>query len=113
MNRGIHHLDSLAQRYLAPVEIEQLALAEDRVRGFWKTWTRKEAYVKALGTGLSGRIREFAVSLSEPTRLLTTGKPDDDSGDWALLDLSHDAFMVALAVRARNLSVDVHHQFDD
>ena len=113
VNRRIDHLDSLAQRYLAPVEIEQLARADNRIRGFWKAWTRKEAYVKALGTGLSGRIDEFAVSLSEPARLLTTGKPDDDSADWTLLDLSYDAFMVALAVRARSVSIDVHHQFDD
>jgi 4'-phosphopantetheinyl transferase len=111
--RRIDHLDSLAQRYLSPVEIEQLARAHDRVLGFWKVWTRKEAYVKALGTGLSGPICEFAVSLSEPARLLTTGKPGDDSADWTLLDLSYDAFTVALAVRARSVLVDVHHQIDD
>jgi 4'-phosphopantetheinyl transferase len=111
--RRIDHLDSLALRYLAPVEIEQLARADDRVRGFWKVWTRKEAYVKALGTGLSERICEFAVTLSEPARLLTTGKPGDDSADWTLLDLSYDAFTVALAVRARSVWVDVHHQIDD
>ena len=109
----MHHLDSLAQRYFALVEIEQLALADDKVRGFWKAWTRKEAYVKALGTGFSGRICEFAVSLSEPARLLTTGKLDDDAADWTLLDLSYEALIVALAVRARSVSVDVHHQFDD
>jgi len=111
-SRRIDHLDSLAQRYLAPVEIEQLASADDRVRGFWMVWTRKEAYVKALGIGLSGPICEFAVSLLEPARLLTTGKPGDDSADWTLLDLSYDAFTVALAVRARRVLVDVHHQID-
>jgi 4'-phosphopantetheinyl transferase len=113
VSRRIDHLDSLAERYLAPVEIEQLALEDDKVHAFWKAWTRKEAYVKALGTGLSGRICEFAVSLSEPARLLTTAKPGDAAADWTLLDLSYDAFMVALAVRARRVSVEVHHYFDD
>lgn len=93
VSRRIDHLDSLAERYLAPVEIEQLALEDDKVHAFWKAWTRKEAYVKALGTGLSGRICEFAVSLSEPARLLTTGTPGEAAADWTLLDLSH-SFMV-------------------
>jgi 4'-phosphopantetheinyl transferase len=113
VSRRIDHLDSLAQRYLAPMEIEQLARADDQVRGFWKVWTRKEAYVKALGTGLTGPIREFAVSLSEPARLLTTGEPGDDSAQWTLLDLSYDALVVSLAVRARSVFVDTRTPFDD
>jgi len=113
VSRRIDHVDSLAQRYLAAAENEQLSVADDRVHAFWKAWTRKEAYLKALGTGLSGRICEFAVSLSEPARLLSTAKPGDAATDWTLLDLSYDAFMVALAVRAHRVSVDVHHHFDD
>jgi 4'-phosphopantetheinyl transferase len=111
VSRPIDHLDLLAQRYLAPVEIEQLALADDSVRAFWKAWTRKEAYVKALGTGLSGQFCEFAVSLSEPVRLLSTAQPSDDSADWTLLDLSYDVYVVALAVKAGIVSVEVHHDF--
>jgi len=108
VNRAIPHLDSLGQRYLAPLEIEQLARADDRVRAFWTAWTRKEAYIKALGTGLSERLCEFAVSLSTPGRLLTTARLDDDMADWTMLDLSSDVHLVAVAVRARSVSVDVH-----
>jgi 4'-phosphopantetheinyl transferase len=53
----------LAQRYFAPEEIEQL----DRVKNsdakqalFLKIWTLKEAFIKAIGTGLNTPLDQFA-----------------------------------------------------
>jgi len=62
-------------------EFEQRALAglagQQKIEGFFNCWTRKEAYVKAVGQGLSLRLRDFDVSLApgEPARLLAT-RPD-------------------------------------
>jgi 4'-phosphopantetheinyl transferase len=38
---------------------------QNRKRGFFELWTCKEAYIKALGLGLSKPLKDFSVSLSE------------------------------------------------
>nr|WP_165388260.1 4'-phosphopantetheinyl transferase superfamily protein [Sphingomonas populi] len=47
------------------------ALAEDdAIRGFFDCWARKEAFVKAIGMGLSYPLDAFAVSVTPEARLL-------------------------------------------
>jgi 4'-phosphopantetheinyl transferase len=58
----------------------------DKPLGFFNCWTRKEAFVKALGEGLSHRLDRFEVSLApgEPARILRVeDAPGDDCG-WSL-----------------------------
>lgn len=59
---------AVAERLFAPAEIATLSsLAGDQwVDGFFACWTRKEAFVKALGLGLSHPLDAFVVSL-DPT----------------------------------------------
>jgi 4'-phosphopantetheinyl transferase len=93
----------LAERFFSPHEVSALrALApEARTSAFFACWTRKEAYIKARGEGLSHPLHRFAVSLTpgEPAALLSA---DDDPGEvarWSLLDLSPGAaYRAVLAV---------------
>jgi 4'-phosphopantetheinyl transferase len=79
--------EEIAVRYFAPQEVaELLALApEQRPEAFFLGWTRKEAYVKALGDGLQIPLASFCVSL-------TPGQPatleSADSSRWTLRNLS-------------------------
>ena len=58
----------LAERFFSPSEREALrALADDRARlteGFFAAWSRKEAYLKAIGCGITRGLEHFDVSLS-------------------------------------------------
>jgi 4'-phosphopantetheinyl transferase len=72
---------AIADRYFTAPEIAALrALTPDRQRlAFYEIWTLKEAFVKALGVGLSMPLGNFAVR-QEPPGLLQWGAvqtPDD------------------------------------
>lgn len=56
---------AVADRLFAPAERRALAAlpAEEWMDGFFNCWTRKEAFVKALGTGLSYPLHDFTVSV--------------------------------------------------
>jgi 4'-phosphopantetheinyl transferase len=69
----------LAQRYFAAEEVaalEELSQA-NQVLGFFRCWTRKEAYVKARGEGLQIPLDRFAVSLN-PGNPVKLKSPDAD-----------------------------------
>ncbi len=68
--------DEIASRYFSAEEVEELRAlpTEQRAEGFFLCWTRKEAYVKALGEGLRFPLDRFRVSLSP-------GKPAQLYGD--------------------------------
>lgn len=69
----------LAHSLFAPAEISELAKlpATRQQNAFFDCWTRKEAFVKALGLGLSFPLDRFTVSLGQnrPAALL---KVEDD-----------------------------------
>jgi 4'-phosphopantetheinyl transferase len=78
--------EEIAERYFSVQELaELLALApEMRAEGFFRCWTRKEAYVKARGEGLQIPLKSFHVSLTpaQPARLVSL-----DSNRWSLHSL--------------------------
>ena len=64
--RKLHDIEALADRYFAPPEQTELQglPAEQRLIGFFNIWTRKEALLKAVGSGLSLPPNQVVVSLS-------------------------------------------------
>lgn len=57
-------LNLIARRQFAPGEVARLfnVTGSDRTAVFYTCWTRKEAYLKARGEGLIGRLQDFEVS---------------------------------------------------
>ncbi len=78
--------------------------AERKIDAFFACWTRKEAFVKASGRGLSMPLKRFSVSLSpgEPAALLETSWAADDAERWSLQDFSvGPGYAAALAGETR------------
>lgn len=91
----------IAERFFSPDEVAMLRSlpVNLRTRGFFDCWTRKEAYIKGLGEGLSHPLDSFTVSLipGEPV-WLRTGDSRQPS-NWSLVSISFkDEYAAALAI---------------
>ena len=100
----------IAERFFAPREINffQSLPPGERSSAFFKCWTRKEAYLKARGEGLSLSLDSFDVSArSGETAVVFT--PQEGPGKalrWTLQDISIDeGFAAALAVEGSGFVV--------
>lgn len=62
--RDVDELDAIANHFFSPREAAALREfpSADHVPGFYRCWTRKEAFIKALGDGLTRPLDEFAVT---------------------------------------------------
>jgi len=94
---------TLAERFFSPTEVAALRAlpAEQQRVAFFNCWTRKEAYIKALGEGLSHPLDKFSVSLApgEPAALLSTDDNPQEALRWSFVELSPgDGYVAALAV---------------
>ncbi len=81
--------EDIARRFFSPHEVSAFnALSKEmRVAAFFRCWTRKEAYIKAIGRGLSQPLDGFDVTLAPeaPAQLLRAD--DDDASRWSLSDI--------------------------
>lgn len=94
----------VAERFFSEAEVRSLgSLPEEmRTQGFFNCWTRKEAYIKALGEGLSHPLNTFCVSLApgEPARLISTETDPLEAASWSIVDLKPlEGYAAALAIR--------------
>src|SRR5262249_60173266 len=87
--RPIADIESFAGLVFSDVERRELELAPDPVSAFLNGWTRKEAYVKALGLGLTAPLREITVSLSSRPELFSTGFRDQSVSNCRFFNLPH------------------------
>ncbi|MDT5269199.1 MAG: 4-phosphopantetheinyl transferase [Acidobacteriota bacterium] len=97
----------VAERFFSKAEICALGSlpAHLRTQAFFNCWTRKEAYIKALGEGLSHPLDCFTVSLApgEPARLISTDKDWLEADRWSIADLKpFRGYAAAVAVRGSN-----------
>jgi 4'-phosphopantetheinyl transferase len=116
-NREIDHQE-LAERYFSPVEQAALRrLAADReatTEGFFNAWTRKEAYLKATGHGITRGLHYFDVSLTpgEPAALIADRLDPSAVDRWRMAALDLDDDYAAAIVVPKGVSEILHHDAD-
>jgi 4'-phosphopantetheinyl transferase len=96
--------EKIAERFFSPGENEVLKglPAELRKQAFFDCWTRKEAYIKARGEGLSMPLAEFDVSLApgDAAALLSNHKEPEEVARWSMQSVVAPAGYVAAVVAA-------------
>jgi 4'-phosphopantetheinyl transferase len=93
----------LAERFFSERERQVLRpLRGDELQAaFFRCWTRKEAYIKAKGDGLSLALHEFDVSIVEQDRdaLLATRPDPTEAARWTVCDVPMGTgYVAAVAV---------------
>ena len=93
----------ISEQFFSPQEVEALLAApgRERQRAFFSIWTRKEAYVKALGEGLYVPFSEFDVSVCSEAQIVESSSEcsSHKSHRWSLLELTLGAdYVGAIAV---------------
>ena len=102
--RPIDDIARLARTAFSATEQQELDAVDPgaRIEAFFNGWTRKEAYLKARGDGLTG-LHDFDVSLAPgapPTLTRVLGRPSEPAR-WTLVSFTPiDGFAAALCLES-------------
>ncbi len=111
--RPVPDAEAIAERFFSQRERLEIQSLPESVRelAFLQCWTRKEAYIKGLGDGLSHPLDAFAVTIApgRPIQLSQTGGgPAPERAEWTLHDLSDiPTYVAAVAVKAPSVQLHV------
>ena len=100
------NVQEIAERFFSAAEKRELAQFQggSRYKAFFNCWTRKEAFVKARGEGLSCPLGSFDVSVESDVEdvRLTMRPADAETSSWKLYSLnSFVEHAAAVAVESR------------
>lgn len=93
----------IAMNYFSAAEQEAFRAVPDaqKPQAFFNAWTRKEAFIKAVGEGLSFPLADFDVTLTpgEPARLLGVRGSAEEAARWQMADVKGgDGYAAAVVV---------------
>lgn len=103
-------VEEIAERFFSPNEFAVLKELPPQLtkEAFFNCWTRKEAYIKARGEGLSMPLDVFEVSLApgEPAAFLRNQLDPAELSRWSMQSLSvPDGYVAALVVEGKGFRV--------
>ena len=95
----------IAMRFFSEEEVKEISeLSEDKIiEAFFNCWTRKEAFIKAVGEGLSFPLKDFTVTLKlgDEPKLRSIKNNSDEAKEWSVFKLdSPQNYITSLAVRS-------------
>lgn len=103
----VPEFDQIAARFFSESENAVLDTlpSNEKQEAFFNCWTRKEAYIKAIGNGLAHPLDQFDVSLApgEPARLLKVDGDVQEAGRWSLKSLMPaPGYVAAIAIEGHD-----------
>ena len=84
---------AIARRFFSDHENQAMdaLTSEEKIKAFFNIWTRKEAFIKALGEGLSFSLKNFDVSYHDSdAKLLSICGDEAAAKDWSLHSLKFE-----------------------
>jgi 4'-phosphopantetheinyl transferase len=111
--RPLDDSEAIAKRYFSAAEVTELLSLkpQERALAFFRCWTRKEAYIKAIGEGLSIPLDCFQVTLlpGKPARFIQIAAEMGNADDWTLHHLEPaPGYIGALAYRDSPRPAKIH-----
>ncbi|MEW5989008.1 MAG: 4'-phosphopantetheinyl transferase superfamily protein [Chloroflexota bacterium] len=105
--RPLDDAEPIARRFFSAREVADFLSVpvDQRPPAFFNCWTRKEAYIKAVGVGLAHPLDKFVVSLipGQPAALLHEDDEPDAPGRWSIQSLDPGpGYVGALAIAKRD-----------
>ena len=73
-HQPVEHLE-LARRFFSAGEVAAIRAASAQDLAFFRCWSRKEAFVKACGQGLSLPLNSFEVTVDDAARVRLSSRP--------------------------------------
>jgi 4'-phosphopantetheinyl transferase len=108
--RSDFNVRQIAERFFSLQEQSVLRTVPDeqQYQAFFRCWTRKEAYIKAKGEGMSIPLRDFDVSLDRDSAVLQGTRPDEsEARKWKMFDLQIAPDYAATAVIEADSGADL------
>lgn len=99
--RPVPEMEDIAALWFSPLERDawQRLRNEQKLYAFYRVWTRKEAFLKATGRGLSQPLASFSVALEPDHPAALLHSPPELGDAWTLLDLpSADGLAASLVI---------------
>lgn len=99
--KPLKNLSGLAEHVCSPIELQEFNAMEQHLRedAFFRLWTRKEAFIKAKGQGLSMGLRSIYIGFDTSTPTHRIQYQGDWLDNWLIKDLECDPnYKLAAAV---------------
>ena len=108
--RYLADMDLVARHFFTESENDLLETLpqSQKTEAFFNCWVRKEAFIKAKGSGLTWPLNGFEVSMSpeEPARLLSIAGDLEEATRWAMIDVSPGrGYVGAVVVQNQDLGI--------
>jgi 4'-phosphopantetheinyl transferase len=102
---------NIAKRFFSESEFEELTTLpfEMRSKAFFNCWTRKEAFIKATGKGISAGLNSFGVTVhpDKPAKLTFVNGSPEEVNKWYLSDIKvSDGLSATFAVEKDDKQLD-------
>ncbi len=115
--KPIEDVTDLALQFFSPQEFSKFALVptNQKVKAFYTIWTRKEAFVKAIGKGLSYSLNTFDVAFlpNDPVNILKINNSTVEAAKWSLnsstFNYVNHMYMAAIITKSKPKQIISFH----